>query len=65
MFGLPTSTTVIMAAVMGFWVVYTLVFYVSTRGWAVEDADYEGRPPVRGEAPSTSRHRDADGGEDA
>ena len=41
MFGLPMSTTLIMSAVMLFWIVYTIVFYVSTRNWVVEDADYD------------------------
>lgn len=58
MFGLPTSTTVIMALVMGFWVVYTLVFYVSTRGWAAEDADYDSATPRPDE---TGPPRDAGG----
>lgn len=40
MFGLPLTTTIIMALIMGFWVVYTLVFYFSTRRWSIEDADY-------------------------
>ncbi|WP_019158425.1 hypothetical protein [Brevibacterium senegalense] len=35
------STTLIMSAVMLFWIVYTIVFYVSTRNWVVEDADYD------------------------
>ncbi|MDO5738650.1 MAG: hypothetical protein Q4P07_00710 [Ornithinimicrobium sp.] len=39
MFGLPATTTAIMVGVLGFWVVYTLVFYFSTKNWAVEDAD--------------------------
>ena len=41
MFGLPLSTTLIMGGVMLFWIVYTIVFYVSTRNWVVEDADYD------------------------
>jgi hypothetical protein len=41
MFGLPMSTTLIMGGVMLFWIVYTIVFYVSTRNWVVEDADYD------------------------
>lgn len=45
MFGLPASTTWIMAAVMGFWVVYTLVFYFSTSRWSVEDDDYVSAGP--------------------
>jgi hypothetical protein len=40
MFGLPVSTTLIMGGVMLFWVVYTIVFYLRTADWAVEDADY-------------------------
>ena len=39
MFGLPTTTTVIMLGVLGFWVVYTATFYLITRDWSVEDAD--------------------------
>jgi len=39
MFGLPATTTAIMVGVLGFWVLYTLVFYVTTRGWSVEDVD--------------------------
>ena len=42
MFGLPMSTTLIMGGVMLFWVVYTLVFYVKTKDWTLEDADYDG-----------------------
>lgn len=40
MFGLPMTTTVIIGAVMAFWIVYTLVFYFKTANWSVEDADY-------------------------
>lgn len=40
MFGLPWSTTLIMGGVMLFWVVYTIVFYLRTADWVVEDADY-------------------------
>ncbi|GAA4283655.1 hypothetical protein GCM10022261_11860 [Brevibacterium daeguense] len=40
MFGLPLSTTLIMGGVMLFWVVYTIVFYLRTADWVVEDADY-------------------------
>lgn len=39
MFGLPATTTSIMVGVLGFWVVYTLVFYFTTSSWAVEDVD--------------------------
>ena len=39
MFGLPVTTTAIMAGVLGFWVVYTLVFYFTTSGWSAEDVD--------------------------
>lgn len=46
MFGLPMSTTLIMVSVIAFWIVYTLVFYVSTRSWAVEDNDYAPAPEV-------------------
>ena len=45
MFGLPTATTVIMAGGLGFWVVYTLVFFVSTRDWSVEDMDADSDGP--------------------
>lgn len=45
MFGLPMSTTLIMSAIMAFWVVYTLVFYFSTTRWAIEDADYAPAEP--------------------
>lgn len=41
MFGLPMSTTLIMGGVMLFWVVYTIVFYVRTKDWTLEDADYD------------------------
>lgn len=48
MFGLPVTTTVIMLGVLGFWVLYTAVFYAVSRSWALEDVDYdeteEGRP---------------------
>jgi hypothetical protein len=30
-----------MIGVLGFWVVYTAVFYVISKNWAVEDADYD------------------------
>lgn len=40
MFGLPMSTTLIMAGVILFWIVYTLVFYFSTSRWSQEDSDY-------------------------
>ncbi|WP_154402212.1 hypothetical protein [Ornithinimicrobium cavernae] len=39
MFGLPATTTAIMIGVLGFWVVYTVVFYISTSNWSVEDAE--------------------------
>ena len=39
MFGLPATTTAIMVGVLGFWVIYTLVFYFSTGSWAAEDVD--------------------------
>ncbi|MGO1440582.1 MAG: hypothetical protein ACTHVY_10885 [Brevibacterium yomogidense] len=60
MFGLPMSTTLIMGGVMLFWVVYTIVFYVRTKNWAIEDADYsassdgigpEGHSPLDPSAP--------------
>lgn len=38
MFGLPTATVAICLGVMAFWVIYTAVFYVTTRSWAREDA---------------------------
>lgn len=41
MLGLPMTTTVIMVGVLGFWVVYTAIFYVVTKDWSVEDADGE------------------------
>lgn len=44
MFGLPTSTTLIMGGVMAFWIIYTLVFYFSTSRWSVEDDDYTSAP---------------------
>lgn len=39
MFGLPTTTTLIMVGVLGFWVVYTIAFYLMTSNWSVEDTD--------------------------
>jgi hypothetical protein len=39
MFGLPTTTTLIMVGILGFWVVYTIAFYVMTSNWSVEDTD--------------------------
>lgn len=39
MFGLPATTTAIMVSVLGFWVIYTLVFYIRTKDWSVEDSD--------------------------
>lgn len=39
MFGLPPTTTTIMLGILGFWVVYTLVFYFTTKNWAVEDSN--------------------------
>lgn len=41
MFGLPATTTAIMVGVLGFWVIYTLVFYFTTSGWAAEDVDID------------------------
>lgn len=41
MFGLPMSTTLIMSGVMLFWIVYTIVFYVRTQDWVLEDSDYD------------------------
>lgn len=56
MFGLPWSTTLIMGGVLLFWVVYTIVFYLRTADWIVEDADYStsstgapGSDPMSGE----------------
>lgn len=54
MFGLPASTTLIMGGVMLFWIVYTIVFYVSTRNWVVEDADYD-TPAADAAAPAVER----------
>lgn len=60
MFGLPLSTTLIMGGIMLFWVVYTIIFYVRTKDWPLEDADYdgsgdelgpEGRGPLDASAP--------------
>lgn len=57
MFGLPWETTLIMAAGTLLWVVYTIVFYLRTSSWNIEDADYDhvpqeddddGRSPGRG-----------------
>ena len=42
MFGLPMSTTLIMGGVMLFWVVYTLIFFMRTKDWNYDDADYDG-----------------------
>lgn len=39
MFGLPVTTTVIMIGGLGFWVVYTTIFYIITSNWHVEDVD--------------------------
>lgn len=41
MFGLPWETTFIMGGGILFWVLYTLIFYFSTKKWSVEDADYD------------------------
>ena len=54
MFGLPLSTTLIMGGVMLFWIVYTIVFYVSTWNWVVEDADYD-TPAADAAAPAVER----------
>ena len=60
MFGLPMSTTLIMGGIMLFWVVYTIIFYVRTKNWPIEDADYyassdeigpEGHSPLDASAP--------------
>ena len=40
MFALPTTTWIVIIGVLGFWVVYTGVFYMISRNWAVEDIDY-------------------------
>ena len=41
MFALPTTTWLVIVGVLGFWIVYTGVFFVITKNWAVEDADYD------------------------
>ncbi|GAA2039046.1 hypothetical protein GCM10009720_19450 [Yaniella flava] len=43
MFALPATTWIVILGVLGFWVVYTGVFYVISRNWAVEDVDYHKR----------------------
>ena len=42
MYGLPVTTTVIMLGVLGFWVLYTVIFYLISASWSVEDADDRG-----------------------
>lgn len=34
------ATALIMVIGLLFWVVYTLVFFFSTKGWSKEDSDY-------------------------
>lgn len=41
MFGLPVTTTAVIVGVLGFWIAYTVVFYVISKNWAVEDLDYD------------------------
>jgi len=41
MFALPAATWIIITAVLGFWIVYTGVFYAISKNWAVEDVDYD------------------------
>lgn len=68
MFGLPTETTLIMGGVILFWVAYTLIFFMTTKSWSVEDADYDHAPSESaaspGAAPSSGAgRRDPEGGE--
>lgn len=37
MFGLPMFTVVVMIGIPALWVLYTLVFVLATRNWALED----------------------------
>ncbi len=37
--GLPLETALIMGGLIGFWIVYTVVFVWRTRSWRVEDDD--------------------------
>lgn len=61
MFGLPMSTTLIMGGVMLFWVAYTIVFYVRTSNWAIEDADYDASDRAQGTAPQPGTAGPLDG----
>lgn len=68
MFGLPTETTLIMGGVILFWVAYTLIFFVTTKSWSVEDSDYDHVPAEsavsNGGEPSTRADgRNPEGGE--
>lgn len=42
MFGLPTTTVVIIVGIPALWVVYTLVFVLLSRRWSAEDIDDPG-----------------------
>lgn len=61
MFGLPMSTTLIMGGVMLFWIVYTIVFYVRTTNWAIEDADYDTSDRAQGMDPQLGTSGPLDG----
>lgn len=41
MFALPATTWITISCVLGFWIVYTAVFYMISKTWAVEDVDYD------------------------
>jgi hypothetical protein len=39
MFGLPTSTTLLVFGFPLFWIVYTIVFLIVSRGWSSEEEE--------------------------
>lgn len=41
MFALPATTWIVITGVLGFWIIYTGVFYMISRNWTIEDVDYE------------------------
>ena len=66
MFGLPAATAVAIFGVAGFWVVYTIVFLIISRGWEREDVDEptgaSGAAPGPAPGPAPGAGRTAPGG---
>ena len=53
MFGLPTTTVVIIVGIPALWVVYTLVFVFLSRRWSAEDIDDPGTASASGPGTGT------------